>query len=99
LKYHLIFVGIDKSINYESFAFQKISHSKSIQAKNAKMKYANDPHVVQSIPRLDTPVSEYVQLSLKPQALPEFSQHILGLNVDRTILKWGFNTDSQFKSP
>ena len=98
LKFHLIFVGIDMSDSFKSFSSQKITYTKLIQAKNA-MKYANDANIIPSKPILGIPLDEEVQLSLKPHALPEISQHILGLNVDRTIFKWGLNTDSNFKAP
>ncbi len=98
LKYHLIFVGIDLSDNFKSFSFQKITNTKLIKAKNAK-KYANDANITPSKPILDIPLDEEVQLSLKPQSLPKISQHILGLNVDSSILNWGFNIDSHFKRP
>ena len=98
LKYHLIFVGIDKSSSFESFSSQKISNSKLIQAQNA-IKYANDANIKPSKPILDTAASDSVHLSLNQRALPKISQHILGLNVDRSIFKWGLNTDSQFTRP
>jgi hypothetical protein len=93
LKYHLIFVGIDKSESFEFFSSQKISHSNRIQAKYAT-KYEKDANVV-----LDTATNEYFLLTLKPEALPEISQHILGLNVNKTIYKWGLNIDSVSKRP
>ena len=98
LKYHLIFVGIDESVSFKSFSSQKISLVKSMQAKNA-MKYAYDAYIKLSKPILGIPLDEIVQLKLIPQALPEISQHILGLNFNRNLRKWGFSTDSHFKGP
>ena len=77
------------SDNFKSFSFQKITNTKLIQAKNA-MKYANDANIIPSKPILDIPLDEDVQLILNPQSLPKISQHILGLNVDSSILNWGY---------
>lgn len=96
LKYHLIFVGLDQSLHFSNFTHQKISMSKSVQAKNAK-KYLDDDNIKSDPPMKDGITAETkVQLTLKSNALPEISQYKLGLNVDRSVPKWDINLVSNF---